>query len=223
MQTLADRLFIIGDVHGCYHSFLELLSSWDPEKELLIQVGDLIDRGNYSPECLVLAKDISEKHPGRAVFLKGNHEQLMIDYLMGKDREDIWLLNGGTGTLKQFESLVGQTPENWLPWLEEMPLKWENKHVIISHAGIAFIPDPYDLHHPNGVLWNREPLRNVGKLQVIGHTPQTKGRATFHKSPPHWKIDTGAYRNMALTGLKLYFNGDFIQEINIPTLQADLN
>jgi serine/threonine protein phosphatase 1 len=221
MQLYPDHLFIIGDVHGCYHSFLKLLESWNPNKELLIQVGDLVDRGNFGPECLNLAKEILEKNPRNSVFLRGNHEQLMIDYLLGNGREDIWLLNGGVETLNRFET-IQQSPKKWLSWLNEMPLKWENEHVLVSHAGIAFIPDPFDLYHPNGILWNRKPLRDIGKLQIIGHTPQIKGKATYHKSPPHWKIDTGAYRNISLTGLKLNHKGEFSQEINIPTLPIDL-
>ncbi len=222
MNLYPHHLFIIGDVHGCYHSFLRLLEAWNPENEMLIQVGDLIDRGNFSPECLILAKEIQEQHPGKSVFLRGNHEQLMIDFLLGKDREDIWLLNGGSGTLNRFKSLQQEPPEAWLPWLEGMPLKWENEHVLVSHAGVAFIPDPLDTHHPNGILWNRKPLRDIGKLQVIGHTPQIKGKASFHKAPPHWKIDTGAYRDISLTGLKLNHKGEYVQEINIPTLPLDL-
>lgn len=221
MEKSAPNLFVIGDVHGCFHSFSKLLEEWDPEKELLVQVGDLIDRGNFGSNCLGIAKELNKKYPNNAVFLRGNHEQLMIDYLEGGENKDLWLVNGGEGTLKELEK-SNQLPESWLPWLNNMPLKWENESVLVSHAGVAIVPNPFDVHHPNGILWNRKPLRGIGKLQIIGHTPQITGKASFHPNPPHWNVDTGAYRNITLTGLKLSAKGDFIQEINVPTLKIDI-
>ncbi len=44
------NLFIIGDVHGCFHTFSELLTHRDPATEHLIQVGDLVDRGATFPK-----------------------------------------------------------------------------------------------------------------------------------------------------------------------------
>ena len=70
--------FIIGDVHGCYHTLYALLEQWNPKSEHLILVGDLIDRGNYSwlvvDKCLSLLNDPSVF----VTILKGNHEAELI-------------------------------------------------------------------------------------------------------------------------------------------------
>ncbi|AGA76761.1 metallophosphoesterase [Echinicola vietnamensis] len=216
------QLFIIGDVHGCYHTFQQMLEHWDPSKERLIQVGDLIDRGNYSVEVLQQAKCLSEKYHGDAVFLRGNHEQMMIDHLENGKIGGSWLFNGGEYTLQQFKE-KNIPVESMLHWLRNTALKWESPSLLVSHAGIGKKTlNPYDLHAQDGILWNRGRLKKLPKIQVIGHTPQQNGRANFTTASQHWNIDTGAYRGICLTGLKLQENGLFLEEINIPTDERDL-
>ena len=72
------NLLIIGDVHGCFHTFNELLTHWRPTTEYLIQVGDLVDRGRHVPATVALARQLSEQYPGATTFLMGNHEQSML-------------------------------------------------------------------------------------------------------------------------------------------------
>ena len=43
------NLFVVGDIHGCYYTWRQLLLHWQPAQERLIQLGDLVDRGKYSP------------------------------------------------------------------------------------------------------------------------------------------------------------------------------
>ncbi|AWW30196.1 serine/threonine protein phosphatase [Echinicola strongylocentroti] len=216
------QLFIIGDVHGCYHTFQQLLEHWNPAKERLIQVGDLIDRGNYSVEVLQLAQSLHKKHQGDAVFLRGNHEQMMIDHIENGKIGGSWLFNGGQKTLQQFEAK--EIPvDSMLHWLRNTPLKWESPSLLATHAGIGKSAlNPYDVHSPDGILWNRKRLKKLPKVQVIGHTPQQNGRASFTTASQHWNIDTGAYRGICLTGLKLQENGNYIEEINIPTDERDV-
>jgi serine/threonine protein phosphatase 1 len=215
------QLFIIGDVHGCFHTFLKLLEKWNPKKEYLIQVGDLIDRGHFSPLVLKLSYDIKFSFKDQSVFLKGNHEQLMIDYLNGKDPRKVWEFNGGADTLLQFEK-EGVDPKFYLKWLENLPLYWENESVLISHAGVSEkVNDSNYLEDQHGLLWNRDPLRNLGKLQVIGHTPRMDGQPEFTPSSNSWNIDTGAYRSICLTALRLDEKGHFQEFISVPTDNRD--
>ena len=72
------NLFIIGDVHGCLHTFRELLTHWDPATEHLLQVGDLVDRGAHVPETVELALQLSTEHPESTTFLMGNHEAALL-------------------------------------------------------------------------------------------------------------------------------------------------
>lgn len=215
-------LFIIGDVHGCFHSYLKLMDHWEPKTETLIQLGDLVDRGNFSPLTIRLAFEVKKVFKNSVHFLKGNHEQMMIKHLLGEDHTNHWLNNGGRETLEQFKK-QNLNPESYLGWLSSMPLFWENKNVVVSHAGFSGIGSPLDLNNPDGVLWNRKSLVNLGKLQVIGHTPLVDGRPEFQSSSNSWNIDTGAYKGNCLTGIKLKNDGSFLEAISIPTDPRDYN
>ena len=214
-------VFIIGDVHGCLHTYLKLLEHWDPKSETLIQLGDLVDRGNYSPNVLELAFSLKMNFKEDAHFLMGNHEHMMIKYMRGEDKQKIWLFNGGQQTLHQFETLEID-PDNYSTWLSSLPLSWENESIMVSHAGVSGLGIPADPNNTHGLLWNRKPLINIQKLQVIGHTPQWDGQPKFNPESNSWNIDTGAYGGICLTGIKLEDNGDFIEIISVPTDKRDI-
>ncbi|MDN5203202.1 metallophosphoesterase family protein [Fulvivirgaceae bacterium BMA10] len=216
-----DNIFVVGDVHGCYHTFMELLNNhWNRNNELLIQLGDLIDRGNFSPEVVDFSRALQNDPETEAVFLAGNHEYLAINHYKG-DMNEAWFYNGGVETLRQFsKSSIGF--EEAAQWFSELPLFWENEHVFVSHAGIGEngnLDNPYDL---NGILWNRGTLKNIGKLQIIGHTPQRDGKPKFFTESNAYCIDTGAYLNLALTGIRISSDGTVLDMVQVPTKDIDL-
>jgi serine/threonine protein phosphatase 1 len=214
------NLFVIGDVHGCFHTFQKLLTHWDMEKEIMIQVGDLIDRGPMSAQTVVLSMQLDQQFPGKANFLRGNHEQMMLNYYARKDNN--WLMNGGKETIKQFKTRNSDI-EAFLKWMGKLPLKYETENFIISHAGICSHPAKFDPDHPQGLLWTRSPLENLGKTQIVGHTPLATGQPEFDPDSRTWYIDTGAYKGICMTGMKFDPEGKLLEKIQIPTYQNDLN
>jgi len=213
-------LLVIGDVHGCYHTFRKLLDSyWDPEKEMLIQLGDLIDRGKNTAQTLQFAWKLKKRHGRHVIFLKGNHElELLEHYINGPNRN--WLRQCGHETLERLSKSnihVSEAAE----WINVLPLYWENEHVFISHAGIsAAADDPLNEFDPNGILWNRSPLKPIGKLQIIGHTPcQTP---EYDKTSHSWNIDTGAFARGGLSALKVTQAGEVLRIIHCQTDPDDL-
>ncbi|MBK8553707.1 MAG: metallophosphoesterase [Ignavibacteria bacterium] len=96
------NILAVGDVHGCLNTFKNLLNKyWNRDEELLIQVGDLVDRGNFSPQALLYAFELNQQKPN-AVFLKGNHEYELLKHLFNGPNDN-WLRQGGDITLKQFQ------------------------------------------------------------------------------------------------------------------------
>lgn len=215
------NFFVIADIHGCLHTFQELLSHWRPG-ELLVQLGDLVDRGNYSPETVALCQELSEDFSDRTVFLQGNHDWGMAAHLGPEGPYRNWLDWGGRGTLGQYRHY----PEWIAPhaaWLAARPLHWESEHVLFSHAGFADERKPFDPHNPDGVLWRRGPLLNTGPLQVVGHTPTKDGKPRFDQVANAIYLDTGAVFGHCLTGLRLSETGEVLEVVAVATHSEDID
>jgi serine/threonine protein phosphatase 1 len=85
------RDFVVGDIHGCFDQLRTALLSVDflYDTDRLFCVGDLVDRGPNSEEC------IEWLQKPWFYSIRGNHEQMAIDYLAGSYATNIYLANGG--------------------------------------------------------------------------------------------------------------------------------
>ncbi|MDR0195716.1 MAG: metallophosphoesterase [Myroides sp.] len=213
--------FIIGDVHGCYYTLSSVLEHWNPEQEHLIFVGDLIDRGNHSwpvvDKCLSLLNNSST----HVTVLKGNHEAELIQYIQD-GHHDIWTSQCGLATIEEFRA-NDVNLESLLPYLQQLPLVFETPSFIVTHAGVSDTDCPYMESNWDGVLWNRKPLVNLGKLQVHGHTPLHQSTPQYTKESNSYNIDTGAYYGHGLTGIKIDSLASILETITIFTDQRDIN
>jgi len=75
-----SRLFAIGDIHGCFKPFYELVVDTIALKkdDRLILLGDYIDRGPQSKEVIDFIMDLKEA--GFSVTpLMGNHEAMLLE------------------------------------------------------------------------------------------------------------------------------------------------
>ncbi|GAB5522451.1 MAG: metallophosphoesterase family protein [Roseivirga sp.] len=212
--------FIIGDIHGCYHSFRALLENWDSKKETLVCVGDYIDRGNFSPEVIETCKSLQLEYRERTVFLKGNHELLMQSHLE-EGYNGTWLQHGGQGTLDQFFNL-NTDPYQSLEWIRSLPVFYETAQLMVTHAGVTHTDYPFFQNNPDGVLWTRGPLKHLNKLQVHGHTPLMAEAPAYTEAGNSWNIDTGACYGHGLTGLKVDTEGTMTEFLFEKTHPQDI-
>lgn len=212
--------FVIGDVHGCFYTFRNLLEKhWKRDEENIIQVGDLIDRGKNSPQTVKYARELCRKYPKQITFLRGNHEYEIINHFLKPPNEN-WINQGGEKTLLQYQQINRQI-ENDIEWFLELPLFWENENIFISHAGISKDTIiPFSDSDPNGLLWNRNSFINIGKLQVVGHTPIET--PIYDRISNSINIDTGAYSSRFLTGIKLTSTGDIFEIVTEATDSRDI-
>lgn len=212
-KTDTRNLFIVGDVHGCYYTFKKLVKKhWDKDNEILVQVGDLINKGPYSAKALLYARKLNKKHSKKCYFIKGNHEHyLLTDH-------DKYPAN------KLYKELKKEnfTFKKALKWVSKMPLSWQNDDILITHAGVAANTNtPYQESNIRGVLFNRSPLKNLGKVQVIGHSVVKDGKPIYYPKSNSWNIDTGAYMGICLTGIKLSYTGELLEIITQKTSKKD--
>ena len=106
-----ERILAIGDMHGNFDRLLSVFHKvqFRPEKDLLILLGDYIDRGSENLRCLRWAMEMSEKE--NVIALRGNHEQMMLEYYALKgEYSDIWLPNGGSATKREMDAWMKRDP-----------------------------------------------------------------------------------------------------------------
>jgi len=193
------RDFVVGDIHGCFDMFNEMLEKIEFDKSIdrMFSVGDLIDRGPDSLACLQLIEE-DWFYP-----VRGNHEDMMFDAVRGAhgfDELRLWLMNGGqwseASVAKEIHSLCSLVAG--LPYF--ITAETSQGDVGICHAepptdNWEDVKNTSDDRLIQKAVWGRRIVS--GKLQpktenvfmtVHGHTPLDEvtrfGNAMF--------IDTGA-------------------------------
>lgn len=93
---MRNRLIAIGDIHGEVGKLNSLIDKLDLQKQdRVIFLGDYIDRGKHSKEVIERILNLSKEI--ECVFLKGNHEDMLLKTKITQSQDDIehWLLSGG--------------------------------------------------------------------------------------------------------------------------------
>ena len=88
------RSFIVGDIHGKIDHLSDLWKKIKPlisNDDNLVFLGDYIDRGLQSFEVVEFLFVIGQNYP--SVFLMGNHEIMLQNYLAGAN-SSLYFANG---------------------------------------------------------------------------------------------------------------------------------
>jgi serine/threonine protein phosphatase 1 len=204
-QNTTGRDFVVGDIHGCFDLLDKALLavSFDPAKDRLICVGDLINRGARSPDCLhYLAQHWFHS-------IRGNHEEIFIRaHRTGKLKDPkiiarmppdfAWILketDAARETLcRAFEKLPVaieiETPEG--------PVGFVHANVPDGMDWNVFMKkiEAGDADTMQTALWNRERIETGNNSGIdgaarvfFGHTPVDGGPKTLGNC---FFIDTGA-------------------------------
>ncbi|MCB9257656.1 MAG: serine/threonine protein phosphatase [Chitinophagales bacterium] len=193
--------FIVGDVHGCFNTLKALLQHCNFSSDQLVFVGDLIDRGAFSPETVHYVRQIQFKYPD-TIVLMGNHE-FEATKQMKPDGKQYWFNQMGEETILQYAESAFSLVDD-LAWMEHLPLVWQNEDILVSHAGICDHPSALDKEErEHGILWTRKALKNMNKIQVHGHTPIKEG-PIYSKESNSWNIDTACVYGGKLSAM--HFN-----------------
>ncbi|GGB35948.1 bis(5'-nucleosyl)-tetraphosphatase [Sphingomonas metalli] len=229
--TDGQVVYAIGDVHGCYDLLIALLGAIREDaaalpaggpRPLLLFAGDYVDRGPHSDKVLSTLVWLSRRSPLELVFLKGNHEAMLLDFIERPFHARGWLRVGGAATLAAYgvalpegeqavadrceairDELMDRLPASHLDLLRAMPTKVMRGDYLFVHAGVR--PGlPLSRQDERDYLWIRDDFLENGQLleKVVVH-----GHSWTSASPvlTPWRIgiDTGAYRTGALTAVRL--------------------
>lgn len=202
-----QKIFAIGDIHGCYEKLCELMDKIpiNMARDQLLFIGDYIDRGRGSIEVLDYLIDLKKRSPG-IIFLKGNHEDMLQNYLDGSDRFT-YLLNSGQQTLDAYLKSSNASedypvPSAHLEFLSALCLYYQTEDYIFVHAGLR---DKVLLESQKetDLLWLRDEFiysdYDFGKRVIFGHTPFKEPLVQTNKIG----IDTGAVYGNRLTCVQL--------------------
>ncbi len=155
---------IIADVAGRYDELMVLLAKM-PKDELIVLLGDIVDRGPKSMEVVTWAMGTPN-----VITLKGNHEDMMLDAYNRFDMPT-WENNGGKTTLISYGGEYADIPASHIEWMRKLPLFHKEDGIFISHAPwLSSIELGKIWVNESRMVWNRFPPRNYpGILQVFGH------------------------------------------------------
>jgi serine/threonine protein phosphatase 1 len=221
-------VYVVGDIHGRLDLLMQVLQRVDEDKArtrsgrtVEIYLGDYIDRGPDSAG--VVSRLIDRAQHSYPLFLRGNHEQIMLDFINGADCLDQWRALGGGATMLSYgvspDLMARSAPaESVRPaFLDRLPATHRSFYertgsyvcagrYLAVHAGIR--PGIKLVDQTTADLLNirRDFLeydREFDFIVVHGHTPVMAPDLRRNRI----NIDTGAFATNRLTCLRIGEDG----------------
>lgn len=219
------RILTIGDIHG---NFSRLMSLWEKIKvtddDFVIFLGDYIDRGDEVDKVLNWAMKLNQKK--NIIFLRGNHEQMMIYANEFVLENPFWLRNGGDKTYLAIEKMKSedeQAKQKVLDFAKSLPLSYKikigGKIYFFCHAGID-VNKNLDEQDEESLLWAREEFFNKfdgDEVIVSGHSPvqyfftESEGKPFRVPNRNVLMLDTGSYFENGCISCVDILSGEFWQ------------
>jgi serine/threonine protein phosphatase 1 len=218
------RIYAIGDIHGHLDLLDQVLTRIDAHlannpisQPIYVFLGDYIDRGPASRA--VLDRLIERSRMPQTIFLKGNHEAILEEFLTEPRVLDEWRKYGGLETLVSY----GLRPSGKTILTEQQALAAElGRALPLSHRNFlsglktSYVCGDYffvhagvrpgialDLQLEKDLLWIRDEFlrheERFEKIIVHGHTPVPTPEIHSNRI----NIDTGAYATGILTCLMI--------------------
>ena len=217
------KTYVIGDVHGCYYTLLDLVAKL-PQDADLIFVGDLCDKGLYTKEVISFVKE------GGYRCVLGNHDVHMRMHLKNAlaGKHNAWSTHdkfAGYATVNSYRNEKDELIDEHIAWLHTLPAFIEIDKYLITHGfGLPF----YKSKHPkrefvfrvnrlSNTQYNEfydKDYENFDIINIFGH--DSFKEVQIGKN--YYAIDTDVKRGNKLTAIEL----DSMKIIDTPTNKKDL-
>lgn len=230
-NNIQEKIYAIGDIHGCLNKLNALLSKLDiTPNTTFIFTGDYVDRGPDSYG--VIERLLQLKQQCNCIFLCGNHDQVWFDDVLFSDevyppnKYSMW----NQGAKQTYESYKSKeiSPEIHLPFYKMLLPYYiltinEEKHLFI-HGGYNRHKLIEDQKNDSIFWWDRDLImaaksydsmhdkrykfknKDWFKFIYVGHTPvQMWGLEIPQLWGNVWALDTGLgkYSNAELYALEI--------------------
>jgi serine/threonine protein phosphatase 1 len=189
-------------------------------RPVLVFLGDYVDRGPASRQVISDLIDLKSDEWFKTFALRGNHDQIFVDFLQDPELGPIWLSYGGGATMASYgivpprhsdaagwaqasAELAEAVPAAHVDFIRNAPLYTSLGDYVFVHAGVrpqVSLPEQTNadlMSIRSKFLASREPA--PGQVVVFGHTPFEHPLVETHKVG----IDTGACATGVLTALAI--------------------
>lgn len=231
------RTLIIGDIHGGLRALKQVFERANvTNADRLIFLGDYVDGWSESPQVLDFLMELQKTYD--CLFIRGNHDDLLLEWLRGKDNE-LWYQHGGESTILAYSVLSPEIKARHITFLEHLKNYYhDDQNRIFIHAGFTNMHGVTLEYYPRLLFWDRSlwemavgldksievsdvryPKRlSLYKEIYIGHTPVTKIGETMPVNMANvWNVDTGAAFKGKLTLMdidtKVFWQSDPLSEL----------
>ncbi|ARN78139.1 serine/threonine protein phosphatase [Nonlabens spongiae] len=226
------RTIVIGDIHGGYKALVQLMERVAPTNaDQLIFLGDYVDGWSESYEVIdyliSLSSSLSRKrnnvNEAKPIFLRGNHDELVLNYFTQEDENEMWLYHGGKSTVKSYQNRPPEKIQEHINFLKNGLVNYYEKDGNgFFHAGFHNLKGPAHEYYETMSYWDRslwemalcmdsniakDDLRYPNRLKLyneifIGHTPTDRlGKHVPINAANVWNVDTAAAYKGPLTAL----------------------
>ena len=207
------RTLVIGDIHSGLKALVQVMERAKvTQDDHLVFLGDYVDGWSQAVETVNYLIELKDSH--QCTFLRGNHDELCLEWLnQGKDNP-LWFQHGGRATTESYNQVSAGVIGLHIDFYQNL----ENYHLnpknqLFLHAGFTNLNGIDYEYFTKTFYWDRTlwelalslnpnlkeedtyyPKRLKHYKEIfIGHTPVTRiGKTLPHKAANVWNIDTGA-------------------------------
>lgn len=227
------RTLVVGDIHGGMRAVKQVFERAEvTPNDTLIFLGDYVDGWSEAVEVLDFLIDLQKKQT--CIFIRGNHDELLCNWLSESKDNLMWYQHGGEATVKSYLDICQIKKQEHVHFLKNLQnYHIDSKNNLFVHAGFTNMSGVIHEYFPRLLYWDRtlwemamcmdpniekSSLYYPSRLKLyreifIGHTPTS--RIGFYEPQNRanvWNVDTGAAFKGKLTILdvetKKYWQSD---------------
>ncbi|MDV6169524.1 metallophosphoesterase family protein [Flavobacterium sp. DG1-102-2] len=238
-----SRTLVIGDIHGSYKAVLQIIERAKVTvNDTLIFLGDYVDGWGQSPEVIELLIALKKTH--KCIFIRGNHDDLLLDWLKTGEYTEEWFIHGGRITADTYNALTAEKKQEHIDFFDSLREYYlDDKNRLFVHAGFSSLNGVKHEYFTRMFFWDRtlwetamamdKTLKETDKYFpkrltlykeiFIGHTPVTRiGHTTPVNMANVWNVDTGAAFKGPLTIMDI-ISKEYWQSDPVYTLYPEEN
>lgn len=212
-MIMKGRTLVIGDIHSGLKALRQVLKRALVEADdTLIFLGDYVDGWSQAVETIEFLIDLNANY--ECIFIRGNHDELCLNWLQEGTDNPTWVKHGGAATLASYEGTKSEVVEKHIAFYQSLTnYHLDDQNRLFLHAGFTNLNGVAYEYFPKMFYWDRtlwelaismdkklikEDTRYPRRLTnydeiYIGHTPISKIASVLPKNAVNvWNMDTGA-------------------------------